>query len=140
MAALKLLQSPNEALSKLPSDGSGNQVDWVKALEKHYIKPRLNIHSNTEDEVLDLDILLKNTGEMDMVLFPHKQHTEWMACSICHEKLFKSKVGSTKFSMFDILNGEYCGLCQGAVASPLTGCKRCHNVPRPPIAAPAESP
>jgi c(7)-type cytochrome triheme protein len=137
IAALNLLQNPIAALSKLPPDGFGNQVDWVKALENGDIKPRGNIRSNSGIKVLDLNVLRKNTGEMDMVLFPHKQHTEWMACSNCHEQIFKSKAGATKFSMLDILNGEYCGRCHGAVAFPLTECKRCHNVPRSPIVIPA---
>jgi c(7)-type cytochrome triheme protein len=139
MTALKMLQYPQEALSKLPGDGSGNQVNWVRALEDGYIKPHISIRSNTELKVLDLDVLRRNTGEMDMVLFPHKQHTEWMACGNCHEQLFKSKAGATKFSMFDILKGESCGRCHGAVAFPLTECKRCHSVPRSPAAMPAQA-
>ncbi len=138
VSALNLLQNPSETLSKLPRDGAGNQVDWVKALEKGYIRPHVNIRSNTQSKVLDLDVLRRNTGEMDMVLFPHKQHTEWLACSNCHEELFKSKGGATRFSMLDILNGKYCGRCHGAVAFPLTECKRCHSVPRSPIAMPAQ--
>jgi c(7)-type cytochrome triheme protein len=137
-AELILMQNPKDVLSRLPRDGGGNQVDWVKALEKGYIKPHTNIRSNTRLKVLDLDILWRNTGEMNMVLFPHKQHTEWLACSDCHEWLFKSKSGATKFDMFDILNGEYCGRCHGAVAFPLTECKRCHSVPRSPIVLPAQ--
>ena len=139
MTALKLLQNPNEALSKLPRDGAGNQVNWVKALEKGYIKPHITIRSDTQIKVLDLDVLLRNTGEMDMVLFPHKQHTEWLACSNCHEELFKSKAGATQFGMFDILKGDSCGRCHGAVAFPLTECKRCHSVPRSPVAIPAQA-
>jgi c(7)-type cytochrome triheme protein len=139
VSVLNLMQNPSEALSILPRDGSGNQVDWVKALEKGYIKPHVNIRSITKIEVLDLDVLRRNTGEMDMVIFRHKQHTEWLACSDCHEELFKSKAGATKFGMFDILNGEYCGRCHGAVAFPLTECKRCHSVPRPPIIIPPQS-
>jgi c(7)-type cytochrome triheme protein len=139
MASLKLLHNPNEALSKLPHEGAGNQVDWVKAIEKGYIKPYSNIRSDTQVKILDLDVLRRNTGEMDMVLFPHKQHTEWLACSDCHEELFKSQAGATKFGMFDILNGEYCGRCHGAVAFPLTECKRCHSVPRPPLIIPSQT-
>ena len=137
LSALKLLQNPSEALSKLPRDGAGDKVNWVKALEKGYIKPHINIRSNTQVKVLDLDVLRQNTGEMDMVLFPHKQHTEWLACSNCHDELFKPRAGATQFGMLDILNGEYCGRCHGAVAFPLTECKRCHSVPRPPIIRPA---
>jgi c(7)-type cytochrome triheme protein len=137
--ALNLLQNPTEALSVLPRDGAGDQVNWVKALDDSNIKPLINIRSNTQVEVLDLDVLLRNTDEMGMVNFPHKQHTEWLVCSNCHEEIFKSKAGATRFGMFDILNGEYCGRCHGAVAFPLTECNRCHNVPRTPIAAPAKA-
>jgi c(7)-type cytochrome triheme protein len=133
MTELRLLQNPGDALSILPREGSGNQVNWTKALEKGYIKPHVNIRSNSNIKELDLDVLLKNTGEMDMVLFPHKQHTEWLACSNCHEEIFKSKAGANKFGMFEILNGEYCGRCHSSVAFPLTECKRCHTVPRPPF-------
>ena len=137
IAALDLLQNPTVALSKLPPDGFGNQVDWVKALENGDIRPRGNSRSDTGIKVLDLNVLRKNTGEMDIVLFPHKQHTEWMTCGNCHEQIFRSKAGATKFSMFDILNGEYCGRCHGAVAFPLTECKRCHSVPHTPMVIPA---
>lgn len=129
--AIKLLQQPAEALSKLPPDTAGNQVRWVKALEKGYINPRTNIFPETKVNVLDLDILLDPQGSMPIVRFPHKQHTEWLDCASCHEKLFKSKAGSTKFSMLLILSGEQCGVCHGAVAFPLTECSRCHSVPRP---------
>ena len=137
--ALNLLQNPAKALSILPRDGAGNQVNWVKALGDNYIKPRINLHSNTQAEVLDLDVLLRNTDEMNMVNFPHKQHTEWLVCSNCHEDIFKSKAGTNKFGMFDILNGESCGRCHGAVAFPLTECNRCHNVPRTSTPAPAKA-
>jgi len=139
MNTLNLLQNPSEALSRFPRDGTGNQVDWGKALKEGYIKPKDNIRSNSEIKVLDLDILFRNTGEMNMVLFPHKQHTEWLACSNCHEEIFKSKAGANKFGMFEILNGEYCGRCHSSVAFPLTECKRCHSVPRPPILMPREA-
>jgi c(7)-type cytochrome triheme protein len=130
--ALNLLKNPTEVLSVLPHDGDGDQVNWVKALEDNNIKPTINFRSNTQAEVLDLDVLLRNTDEMGLVNFPHKQHTEWLVCSNCHEKIFKFKAGTTKFGMLDILNGEYCGRCHGAVAFPLTECNRCHNVPRTP--------
>lgn len=129
--AIKLLQEPGEALSKLPPDVVGNRVRWVKALEQGVITPRTNILPDTRIRVLDLDVIMPRTAEMPMVRFPHKQHTEWLDCSNCHEHLFKSKAGATKaVNMFEILQGEYCGLCHGAVAFPLTECKRCHSVVR----------
>lgn len=128
---VKLLQNPGEALSRLPPDTAGNQVDWVKALEGGYINPRTNVLPETKVRVIDLDVLMKRTGEMPMVRFPHKPHTLWLDCANCHEHLFKSKAGATtNVNMMQILSGEKCGLCHGAVAFPLTECARCHSVPR----------
>jgi c(7)-type cytochrome triheme protein len=128
--AINLLQNTASALSLMPRDGAGDQVNWVKALDGNYIKPRITLHSNTQIEVLDLDVLFRNTGEMGMVNFPHKQHTQWLSCNNCHEKIFKSKSGANRFGMFDILNGQSCGRCHGAVAFPLTECNRCHIAAR----------
>lgn len=128
---LKLLQEPRDALAALPKDAVGNRVHWVRALAERLIAPRTNILPETRVNVLDLDVILPRTGEMPMVKFPHRQHTEWLDCSNCHEHLFKSKAGATvKLNMFEILQGEYCGVCHGAVAFPLTECKRCHSVVR----------
>jgi c(7)-type cytochrome triheme protein len=126
--ATRVLQSPEEALSVLPFDSAGNQVRWVKALEEGYINPRTNIMPGTKIEVLDKDVLMKDTAGMPFVLFPHKPHTEWLDCSNCHDKIFKKKAGETPVNMFEVLQGEYCGQCHGAVAFPLTECKRCHSV------------
>lgn len=128
---IKMLQEPREGLGKLPKDQVGNRVNWIKSLREGYIEPRTNILPGTPIRVLNLDILLKNTGEMPMVLFPHRQHTEWLDCNNCHEHLFKYKTGTTKgLNMFAILQGEFCGQCHGAVAFPLTECNRCHSVAR----------
>ena len=129
--AIKLLQDPEQALARFPVDVVGNMVLWVKALEQGFIAPRASILPGTQVNVLDLDVVMPRTGEMPMVRFPHRQHTEWLDCSNCHEKLFISKAGATKaVNMFQILQGEYCGLCHGAVSFPLTECKRCHSVER----------
>lgn len=129
--AVKILQEPNEALARFPFDSVGNQVHWVKALEQGFIAPRANLLPDTKVEVLHLDVIMPRTGEMPMVLFPHRQHTEWLNCNNCHEKPFISKAGANKaLNMFQVLQGEYCGLCHGAVAFPLTECRRCHSVVR----------
>lgn len=128
--ALEYLQEPAEALSELPPAQEGNFVDWVAALRQGYIEPRTNIYPETKVNLLDQDILFEDTAGMPTVRFPHLQHTEWLDCSNCHDALFVAKKGANDFGMIDILNGNFCGQCHGAVSFPLTQCARCHSVPR----------
>lgn len=129
--AVETLQQPAEALSQLPRDSAGNRVSWVKALREGYIDPRSSLYPDTMvEDILDMDIVMENTGEMPLVLFPHTTHTEWLDCNNCHDAIFKEKVGANPINMFEILQGQYCGRCHGAVAFPLTECNRCHSVPR----------
>lgn len=138
--AVKLLQEPGEALSRLVPDAVGNQVRWVHALEKKQIQPREKLSAKTEVRKLDQDILLNLKGGMPVVRFPHRQHTEWLDCANCHDGLFAAQTGGTKISMLKILEGEQCGVCHGAVAFPLTECTRCHSVPRAGQTAPVVPP
>ncbi len=126
--AVKVLQDPAEAMSQLPPDTAGNKVDWIRALQGGYIKPRSALRGEKEYEVLDGDVLMNIGGSTPAVLFPHKPHTQWLDCKNCHEGLFQSKAGATPITMEKILQGEYCGVCHGAVAFPLTECNRCHSV------------
>lgn len=130
--AIYLLQNPSEALSRLPPDpsGGGNKTDWTRALKLGLINPRTNFMPETKVNFLDLDVHMKDTGEMPEVMFPHSKHTLWLDCSNCHTSIFKEKAGATKMNMFTNLQGKHCGQCHGAVAFPLTDCLRCHNVPR----------
>ena len=123
------LQQPAEALAPLPRDTAGNMVRWVQALDSGAISPRTNLLPETKVRLLDQDIIIAKFGSMPAVKFPHRQHTLWLDCDNCHDKLFKAKAGANKFSMTAILNGEQCGLCHGAVSFPLTECNRCHSVP-----------
>ena len=127
--ALTVLQNPGDGLSRLPADSAGNKVDWVRALEDNYIHPRSGLKEQKPVKTLDSDILMNDTGSIPRVLFPHKVHTKWLDCGNCHEHIFKSKAGATPVSMNKILEGQYCGVCHGAVAFPLTECNRCHSVP-----------
>lgn len=131
--ALHLLQEPAEALSRLPltRDTVGNKVDWVKALQQHDIRPRSHIGpGGKKPRVFDDDIIMRKVGGLPLVLFPHKAHTEWMTCGMCHDALFREKAGATPgVTMSAILQGKKCGRCHDAVAFPLTECYRCHSVP-----------
>jgi len=126
--ALRFLQDPKEALSVLQPDFAGNHVNWVTALQKGEISPRGSLHGDGDQEILDLDVLMTDTFPLRNVIFQHRPHTEWMSCGICHEDLFVSKIGANPVNMGNILEGEYCGLCHGAVSFPLTECDRCHSV------------
>lgn len=126
--AVSILQEPADAFSVLPKDDAGNQINWVVALRDGYIKPRSYLNKPIEDEILDTNVLLKETGDAYYVLFPHRPHTEWLACANCHDHIFKREAGATQFGMLDILQGKFCGQCHGAVSFPLTECKRCHSV------------
>lgn len=125
--SLRVLQEPEEALSVLPPDTAGNKVNWVKALQTGAISPRASLREDRDHEVLDQDILMMDTLPLPYVRFPHRPHTEWMACENCHEKIFVSVTGANEINMARILDGQYCGVCHGAVAFPLTECNRCHN-------------
>jgi c(7)-type cytochrome triheme protein len=126
---LQWLQNPGDALRRLPSDSVGNKVDWVRAFEDGYIRPRSSLTGEEEVKHLDTEIIMNETGSLPRVMFPHKPHTRWLDCENCHDKIFKSKAGETPVTMEKILEGEYCGVCHGAVSFPLTECNRCHSVP-----------
>ncbi len=125
---LAYLQQPAEALGVLPPGGpDGNRVDWAAALREGAINPRTNVLPETRIRVLDLDIVFADTAGQPNVVFPHRQHTEWLDCANCHPAIFEAKKGANKFGMLDVLQGEYCGRCHGAVSFPLTECRRCHS-------------
>jgi c(7)-type cytochrome triheme protein len=127
---MKILQYPGEALGNLTTDNAGNQVRWVQALDKGEIRPRDKLFPQTVVRKVDMDIILDVKGGMPAVRFPHRQHTEWLDCVNCHDGIFKMQTGGTKITMYNILQGEQCGICHGAVAFPLTECARCHSIPK----------
>ena len=124
----KALQPPKASFSKLPKGNSGNYVDWVKALEDGEITPRFDRHDPAVDPiVMDLNIVREVKGSMPNVVYPHKQHTEWLDCSNCHPAIFIPQKGANDISMASILLGEKCGVCHGKVAFPVAECRRCHS-------------
>ena len=113
---------------KLPKDSLGT-VNWVKALEDGDIQPRAGVDPKSpEQPVLPLNVELQPQAQpLFKVTFPHKQHTEWLACYNCHPKIFQMQKGADPITMGKILTGEYCGRCHGKVAFAVpTGCPRCH--------------
>lgn len=126
--SVKLLKSPREAYANLPRNKTGNRVDWVAALATGKITPLWSrVDSGVEKMVMDMDILRVTKGTINNVVFPHKQHTEWLVCSNCHPAIFVPHKGANQISMALILSGQKCGVCHGRVAFPPSECGRCHS-------------
>lgn len=129
--ALFMLQEANDIIATLPRDTAGTGINWDEALQEGLINPRAGVLPDSKLKLLNQDVIMKKTSQVPWVIFPHRQHTEWIACEGCHDELFASKAGATlEKSMHAILNGNSCGLCHGAVSFPLTECRRCHSMPR----------
>lgn len=127
-AGSKQLQVPKAAFHDLPKSKSGNYIDWVKALDEKKINPRYDkVDPNAVPVVMDLNIVREVKGSMPNVVYPHKQHTEWLDCSNCHPAIFIPQKGANDISMAAILLGEKCGVCHGKVAFPVSECRRCHS-------------
>ncbi len=128
--AARLLQQPAEALSTLPPATGGNRVDWVAAVRNGQIAPRHSLDGTGDKEVRRTTIIMRNTLGFLPVTFPHEGHSLWMSCDMCHDSIFAPEVNANDITMVKILEGEYCGVCHGAVSFPLTECNRCHAAKR----------
>ncbi len=115
-----------------PKERFGNGIDWEKAEEVKYIKlvdflEGVSIKRPSLAVQKDFSLVPKVEGMPDIV-FSHKKHTIWNGCELCHPEIFIGvKKGATKYSMVEIYEGKYCGVCHGAVAFPLLDCQRCHT-------------
>ena len=126
--AVAALQTPRQSFQSLPKGKSGNYVDWVEALESNKIAPRYDrTDPKVEPIIMDLNIVREVKGSMPNVVYPHKQHTEWLDCSNCHPAIFIPQKGANQMSMASILLGRQCGICHGKVAFPVAECRRCHS-------------
>ncbi len=122
------LQSPAAAFANFPKSTAGNHVNWVKALDSKAIAPRADkADPAAVPIVMDLNIVREVKGSMPDVVYPHKQHTEWLDCSNCHPAIFIPQKGANQISMASILLGQKCGVCHGKVAFPVSECRLCHS-------------
>ena len=122
------LQAPRSAFDALPRSNAGNRINWVAALEEKRIAPRWDrADPKVSGLVLDFNIVREVKGSMPDVVYPHKQHTEWLDCSNCHPAIFIPQKGANQISMASILLGEKCGVCHGKVAFPVSECRLCHS-------------
>lgn len=126
-----VLQPPKEQFSQMSKGKSGNYVDWVKSLDENKITPRYDrLDPSVKPIIMDLNIVREVKGSMPDVVYPHKQHTEWLDCSNCHPAIFIPQKGANQISMASIILGEKCGVCHGKVAFPVAECRRCHSKPK----------
>lgn len=126
---VSVLQSPKSAFDVLVKGKSGNYVDWVKSMDSNKINPRVDLKDeNAKSMPMDLKIVREVKGSMPDVIFPHKQHTQWLECSNCHPAIFVPKKGANQMSMAEIILGKKCGVCHGKVAFPISECRLCHSV------------
>jgi len=107
------------------------KIDWVAALTSGKIAPRSDLLGVGQMTTLNGDIIMKRTREMPWVRFPHRQHTEWLACTNCHPSPFAEKAGTSVITMDSIMRGRHCGMCHDRVAFSILLCERCHSEPHP---------
>ncbi|HEY6073946.1 MAG TPA: c(7)-type cytochrome triheme domain-containing protein [Anaerolineales bacterium] len=124
----------NEFIENFPRKGHGNTVDWEGAETKGLIKPLdfiEDVSIKRSPLKMEKEISIESRGTwMSDVMFSHKKHAIWNGCEVCHPEIFPStKQGTVKYSMFQIANGEYCGVCHDKVAFPIIDCQRCHVQP-----------
>lgn len=127
------LLPPLAAYEGLPKSLAGNRINWVEAIDKKKIAPRWDkTDEKAEPVIMDLNIVREVKGSMPDVVYPHKQHTEWLDCSNCHPAIFVPQKGANSISMASILLGEKCGICHGKVAFPVSECRLCHSKKKEP--------
>ncbi len=70
-------------------------------------------------------------GGFPQAAFPHDLHRVLFKCYVCHDSLFKMKLGADAITMEAIGNGKFCGACHDGnlsfEASSFENCDRCHQ-------------
>jgi c(7)-type cytochrome triheme protein len=113
-----------------PRGRFGNGIDWEQAEAGGKIKlidsiEGLSMKSTLVFNKQDFEVGAKREG-IPGIIFSHDKHTVWNGCEVCHPDIFEVTIGATRYSMVDIYQGKYCGVCHGRVAFPVIDCQRCH--------------
>lgn len=117
---------------KMPKENLGNGINWEKAEADRLIKisdhlEGVSIKKSPFKNQKDFAIKAKTEG-MPEIIFSHTKHTVWNGCELCHPDIFVGvKKGTSKYSMVELFDGKYCGVCHDKVAFPQTDCQRCHT-------------
>lgn len=118
----------------MPKERFGNGINWEKAEEDGLIKPLDQLEGvsiNKAKLKIQPDFALKaKVDGMPDIIFSHRKHTVWNGCELCHPDIFIGiKKGTSKYTMVELFEGKYCGVCHDKVAFPQTDCQRCHSKP-----------
>jgi c(7)-type cytochrome triheme protein len=118
----------------MPRETFGNGIDWEKAETAgalRLVDHLEGISLKKSGMKIQKDFAIKaNVAGMPDIIFSHSKHTVWNGCELCHPDIFVGiKKGASKYSMIEIFDGKYCGVCHDKVAFPQTDCKRCHSTP-----------
>lgn len=121
----------SEYTAKFPRERFGNGVDWEKAEKDGLIRLIDYVEgvsiSRKKMQVPEDFALDPKAASLPEIIFSHEKHTVWNGCEVCHPEIFTGvKKGATHYSMVDIFNGKFCGVCHGTVAFPNIDCQRCH--------------
>ncbi|MDX1775338.1 MAG: cytochrome c3 family protein [Desulfobulbales bacterium] len=114
---------------------SGPLIDWEKAEIEGKISPidyleGISFKRDPLEAQKDFTIRVK-TWRIADVIFSHKKHVAWNGCEVCHPSIFPStKKGTVKYTMDDIMEGKYCGVCHVPVAFSVWLCRKCHKNPQ----------
>ena len=120
--------------SGLPLDKYG-LVDWAEAVRRKILDPLWSLDPDADIKQLqtrNTRILFEsNSPHFPNVIFPHKIHSYWLQCKICHQTkggvIFNKNTGSNPVSMRDISKTKWCGRCHNKVSFPINDCYRCHT-------------
>jgi len=117
----------------LPRTRFGNGINWIKAekTDQMTVKDSLTGNSvkNKNRMKLTDSVIKPDEPEMPQIVFSHDKHALWNGCTLCHPEPFKEANGSPKFTMEEVIDGKFCGICHGKVAFPILDCQRCHVKP-----------
>jgi c(7)-type cytochrome triheme protein len=118
---------------KLPKKNLWNLVDWEDAEARGFIRPidfLPGISIERPSLTVQKDFSIPSRGWMSDIIFSHKKHARWNGCEVCHPDIFPSvKKGTVKYSMLQVCDEQYCGVCHDRVAFPLNDCQKCHATP-----------
>lgn len=131
---IKMEHDFSEFTARLPKERFGNGINWEKAEADKLIRlvdfvEGVSIKRKQITAQKDFALQSKTAG-LPEIIFSHEKHTVWNGCEVCHPDIFIGvKKGTTKYSMVEIFDGKYCGVCHGTVAFPNIDCQRCHTKP-----------